>query len=47
MINDIIIDYSGILLYNIIISHTSVVRNEIAGCVVVELLILLKKLSSA
>ncbi len=41
MINDSIIDYSRILLYNII-SH-NVVRNEIADHVVVELLILLKK----
>jgi hypothetical protein len=43
MINDSIIEYSGILLYNIIISHINMVRNEIADRVVVELLILLKK----
>jgi hypothetical protein len=43
MINDSIIEYSGILFYNIIISHINMVRNEIADRVVVELLILLKK----
>jgi hypothetical protein len=47
MINDSIIEYRGILFYNIIISHINMVRNEIADRVVVELLILLKKMSSA
>ncbi len=43
MINDSIIEYSGIVLYNIIISHINMVRNEIVDHVVVEWLILLKK----
>ncbi len=40
MINDSIIEYSSILLYNIIISHINMVRNEIADSVVVELLLI-------